>query len=220
MEARIRGATLAAERPIATPLVLVVHGRAGGGIPIELQTLAADLEERRQAPVLVQALTTSQPPPPDTLGSSLRTVVPLMLLPGAHVRWDLPRIANHWRCGGPIRRVPFVGAWPAWQRALAAELGQAGYSLVLHHPIQGRLAQRYLHHLAAVTRSTLLSASYSDFNGANDLAVRLRDHQGPILALALAANRLTDSLGPLLGPPLLQRPRFRQVVMDHLEALP
>ena len=187
---------------------------------MELQTLAADLQQRRQAPVVLQALTASQPPSHDSLGSGLRTLVPLMVLPGAHVRHDLPSIAGHWRLGGPIRRVPFVGAWPLWQRALAAELGQGGPALVLHHPLQGPLAERYLHHLAAVTRSTLLSASYSDPNSTSELAARIRDHQGPVLALALAANRLTDSLGPLVGPPLLQRPRFYRVLLEQLEALP
>jgi len=220
MGVRIRGATLAAERPIATPLVLVVHGRAGGAVPMELENLAADLRLRRQAPVLLQALTAAQPPPSDSLGTGIRTVVPLMLLPGAHVRHDLPAIANHWRSCGPIRRVPFVGAWPVWQRALAAELDQGGEPVLLHHPLQGGLAERYLHHLAAFTGSTLMPASYSDPSSASDLAAPHREHRGPVLALALAANRLTDGLGPLVGAPLLQRPRFYRVLIEQLEALP
>lgn len=204
--------------------MLVVHGRAGGAVPMELESLAADLRLRRQAPVLLQALTAAQPPPSDSLGTGIRTVVPLMLLPGAHVRHDLPAIANHWRSCGPIRRVPFVGAWPVWQRALAAELDQGGEPLLLHHPLQGGLAERYLHHLAAVTGSTLMPASYSDPSSASDLAAPHRDHRGPMLALALAANRLTDRLndrlGPLVGAPLLQRPRFYRVLIEQLEALP
>lgn len=200
--------------------MLVVHGRAGGVVPLELENLAADLRVRRQAPVLLQALTESQSPRSDTLGTGIRTVVPLMLLPGAHVRHDLPAIADHWRSCGPIRRVPFVGAWPVWQRALAAELDQGGEPVLLHHPLQGAVPQRYLHHLAAVTGSTLMPASYSDFNSTSDLAARHRDHRGPVLALALAANRLTDGLGPLVGAPLLQRPRFYRVLIEQLVALP
>jgi hypothetical protein len=42
----------------------------------------------------------------------------------------------------------------------------------------------------------------------------------PALPLALAANRLTDSLASLVGPPLLQRSRFRQLLLAELEALP
>jgi hypothetical protein len=40
------------------------------------------------------------------------------------------------------------------------------------------------------------------------------------LALALAANRLTDQLAEQVGPPLLQRPGLRQLLLAELEALP
>jgi hypothetical protein len=41
----------------------------------------------------------------------------------------------------------------------------------------------------------------------------------PALPLALAANRLTDLLAERVGLPLLQRPRFRQLLLDRLGAL-
>ncbi len=46
----------------AQPLLLVVHGRAGGEIPAELADLAAALEQRRRAAVRIQALTAAAPP--------------------------------------------------------------------------------------------------------------------------------------------------------------
>ncbi len=45
------------------PLLLVVHGRAGGVIPEELQALARDLERRRRAPVRLQTLSGNVAPP-------------------------------------------------------------------------------------------------------------------------------------------------------------
>ena len=146
---------------MATPLVLVVHGRAGGLVPRALRELADDLQVRRQAPVVLQALTAACLPAPDSLGRGLRTLVPLMLLPGGHVRVDLPAIAAHWRSWGPVRRVPFVGAWPSWQRVLAAELAGGPDPLLLHHPVHGALAQRYLDFLATQTGSRLVPAPYS-----------------------------------------------------------
>jgi sirohydrochlorin ferrochelatase len=108
---------------MATPLLLLVHGRSGGAIPAELTALAADLEDRRAAPVLLQALTAAAPPaPPASLSGSPLTLVPLLLLPGTHVRLDLPAVAAHWRRQGPLRRLPFLGAWDVWQQALADEV--------------------------------------------------------------------------------------------------
>lgn len=211
----------------ATPLLLLVHGRAGGSIPAELQELARELERRRGAPVRLQALTAASPPP----AASLRpppvrgvvtplTLVPLFLLPGGHVRSDVPAIAAHWSRSGPVRRLPFLGAWPAWQRALAAELAALppsgdGAPVLLHHPLEGALACRYLRHLAAVTGAVCRATSYS---ATDPEELNLAIH-GPAMPLALAANRLTDSLPGPLGPPLLQRPHCRRLLLEALEAL-
>ena len=235
----------------AAPLLLVVHGRAGGVVPVELQELAVELKQRRRAPVLVQALTGAPPFFLEVDGSERLTapltLVPLMLLPGGHVRHDIPAIAAHWRRQGPVRRLPFLGAWPCWQRALAAELAElreraalaAGVGLdfqtpaqsppqplLLHHPLEGTLARRFLAHLEACTGARCMPASYSDPNGEGLLSSLIpapiagAPAPPPLLPLALAANRLTDSLASLVGPPLLQRPRFSQLLLAELEALP
>jgi sirohydrochlorin ferrochelatase len=210
---------------MATSLLLVVHGRAGGVIPPELQSLAAELAQRRGAPVWLQALTAE---PPVCLPGDERafTLVPLMLLPGAHVRQDIPAIVRHWGAMagvGRLSRVPFVGAWPVWQQALAAEVRQL-QSIVatdtspwlLHHPLEGPLAPRYLDHLARVSGARLHATPYS----AEQLAELQLSLTAPAVPLALAANRLTDQLADRVGPPLLERPRFRQVLLEQLGGLP
>jgi len=207
-------------------LLLVVHGRAGGLIPEELTSLAAELGERRDAPVRLQALTAAAPPvfPPSGSAAPL-TLVPLFLLPGAHVRHDVPAIAAHWRRWGPVRRLPFLGAWPQWQRALAEEVADAVAPTkakgvvgprLLHHPLEGPLAARFLAHLQAITQAECHPTPYSSTNAEESILAI----SGPCLPLALAANRLTDSLGDRLGAPLLARARCRQVVLQQLEALP
>jgi hypothetical protein len=219
----------------ASPLLLVVHGRAGGVMPPDLHDLAAELASRRGAPVLLQALT-GEPPALPAAAAEARaaplTLVPLMLLPGGHVRHDIPVIAAHWRRQGPVRCLPFLGAWPCWQRALAAELASleaAGrpQPLLLHHPLEGALARRYLAHLERCTGARCLAASYSDpsVDGLLNSLSPAPAGAGPapppaVLPLALAANRLTDALASLVGPPLLERPRFRQLLLAELEALP
>jgi len=218
----------------ATPLLLLVHGRAGGVVPAELRELAADLARRRGAPVLLEALSGDPPQPPPGWGEASRplTLVPLMLLPGNHVRHDCPAIAARWRRQGPVKRLPFLGAWPVWQRALAAELVElaagseaAGPPLLLHHPLEGLLAQRYFAHLERCTGARCRPAAYSAPSG-DELLSSLRTTPAgsgltaPALPLALAANRLTDSLAARVGPPLLERPRFQQLLLTELEALP
>jgi hypothetical protein len=217
----------------ASPLLLLVHGRAGGVVPQELEALAAALAERRGAPVGLRALTEPAPAPVPR-GARPLLVVPLLLLPGGHARRDLPAVVAELRREGPVRRVPFLGAWPQWQQALAAELGatvaaasmaaapapeQAEPPLLLHHPLEGPLAARYLRHLEQRCGALCRPAPYSSANP-EELALTIR---GPVLPLALAANRLTETLQPRLGEaaaPLLERPRLREALLLALEALP
>lgn len=219
-----------------TPLVLLVHGRQGGVIPEDLQTLAADLSQRRGAPVLVQALTAEVPEADAGFWAAARraegfSLVPLLLLPGGHVRRDLPAIASAWRTQAPavpLRRLPFLGAWPTWQRTLAIQLAQAAAEhgaqpLWLHHPLEGALPQRFLDHLAAVLGAEGLAAPYTA--AAAELGLEGR---GPLLLLplTLAANRLSESLTmgsppPIrVLPPLLENPALRQALITALEHLP
>lgn len=175
------------------PLLLVVHGRSGGRLPVELLSLAEELERRRGAPVRLQALTAAEPPDPAELLADERplTLVPLLLLPGAHVRHDLPVIGRHWRRHTRLWRVPFLGAWPHWQQALARELAAAGAgALLLHHPLDGPLAARYLAMLGHRCGARCQAAPYSDENPAEPALLP----PVPLLPLALAANRLTDRL--------------------------
>ncbi|MEX1316967.1 MAG: CbiX/SirB N-terminal domain-containing protein [Synechococcaceae cyanobacterium] len=208
------------------PLLLVVHGRSAGALPAELLSLAVELEQRRGAPVRLQALTAAAPP---EAGLWLRagprlTLVPLLLLPGGHVRQDVPAIAAHWRRRTSLQRLPFLGAWPRWQQALRAEVealaeaaaGSGTRPLLLHHPLTTPLAGRYLDRLEQVTGGRALAAPYSADHPAEFQLPR----SAPALPLALAANRFTDRLGDRVGPPLLQRQALRQLLLEELEALP
>lgn len=214
------------------PLLLLVHGRASGVVPAELMDLAADVARRRGAPVLLEALSGEPPQPPPGWGDASLTLVPLLLLPGNHVRFDCPAIAERWRLLGPVQRLPFLGAWPCWQRAMAEELAELasghvapGPPLLVHHPLEGRLARRYLDHLERNSGARCCATPYSASSG-EDFLSSLRTTSArsalppPLLPLALASNRLTDALASLVGPPLLQRPRFRALLLERLEALP
>ena len=224
------GPSPALEAAPASRLVLVVHGRSGGVVPPELRLLAQELQERRGAPVDLWALTDPQAQtvllaesnPP----SLACTLVPLLLLPGHHVRADVPAIAAALRQGQALRCLPFLGAWPLWQRILAeaaaALTTAAGGTrpVLLHHPVEGKLPHRYLQHLGRCCAADSLPAPA--------VAPLLEETPAaldrPLLPLVLAANRLTESLEPQIGTaasaPLLQRPWLHRQLLSLLEALP
>jgi hypothetical protein len=214
----------------ATPLLLLVHGRAGGRIPAELHDLAAELQGRRGAPVALHALSAGPLAAlgPAELGPAEHglALVPLLLLPGHHVRRDLAVIAAGLARRGPWRRWPFLGAWPLWQRALAEEARELAAAaggakpLLLHHPLEGELARRYLALLARRCAAECLPVPYSSATAAEAPLLIQR----PVLPLTLASSRLSEALTPDLGPaaaaPLLARPRLRRALLSLLETLP
>lgn len=214
------------------PLLLLVHGRSQGLIPAELENLAGELEQRRRSPVQLLALSGGPQDPTEAFRHAAAArggllLAPLLLLPGGHVRHDLPQIACRWGALGPLQRLPFLGAWPGWQQRLAelsAEHAGCGRSLLwLHHPLEGPQAQRYLAHFVRRCGGTALSASFTD----PDAGLPLPQGQGRIWQpLTLAANRLTETLESLplreaeLRPPLLQQPALRDFLLEQLTALP
>jgi hypothetical protein len=232
-------------RLFRSPLVLVVHGRRGGLIPDEVKALASAVEQRRRSPVLIQALTAEPPQVVEGFFAAAEqaqmvTLVPLLLMPGGHVRVDLNVISRDWRRrlaskqGVALQRRPFLGAWPSWQQVLSAQLQTVASgrpSCWLHHPLDGALAHRYVALLSQVLGCPGVAAPYS----------AVMDQLGPVAAkatvvqpLTLAANRLTESLegsalsaphgsrqGPVqLLPPLLQQSNIRDFLLARLEALP
>jgi hypothetical protein len=221
----------------ASPLVLLVHGRQGGQIPPELLALAAELRQRRGGPVLLQALTRGEAPEPEPSfwAAAERagglTLVPLLLLPGGHVRHDLPALARAWRtraqAAGDLEvwRRPFLGAWPAWQGQLRAQLRAIAADRPLrwlHHPLDGPLGARYLAHqcqlLGAPGQVAPLKAGPPPPAQPREPAL--------LVPWSLGTSRMSEALaanGPLPGqqhlPPLLQVPSLRQALLDLLSAL-
>ena len=207
-------------------LLLVLHGRAGGVIPAEIQELAANVQSQRGGRVFLQALTDGEaasqaqahPPAPITL-------VPLFQLPGHHVRSDIPAIANHWRRHGwPLRRLPFLGAWPQWQSGIAAALQQARLQglkpLLLHHPLSEKLGLRYIKQ-----QEQFFQASCEPWHDLVQLYIDQREPQ-LLVPLAIAANRLSEALSGMdwpatvqLWPPLLQQQQFHLLLQKQLISL-
>ena len=194
-------------KPVAgerSPLLLVVHGHAGGQIPEVLVDLVSELVRGRQAPVWMQALTAD---PLDLPQGLPLVLVPLLLTPGSHVRSDVPAILQRLRDQGHrVQVLPFLGAWGPWLEHLRGLAAPA----VLHHPLRPGVADRYLAALSAYVGVPCLSA---DRSGEGDAAA---------LPLALAPNRMTAHLQTEASPclALLERPATRQFLLNLLLDLP
>ena len=206
---------LAKPRSVPAVLRLVVHGRSGGEIPACLTDLAADLALRRGAPVELEALTAD--PLPSQPGVEY-WLMPLLLLPGSHVRSDLPAILRRMRAGGSrVTPVPFLGAWSGWWRLLRlwieAREGTGQQAVVVHHPLRPGLSARYLAMLQRELGCTLVSADTWE--------AHLREHPSACpLPLALAPNRMAESLRQAGGlPSLLDDPQLRSGLITLLSVL-
>jgi hypothetical protein len=195
---------------------MVVHGRSGGLVPECLSSFIDDLQSQRSAPVQLQALTAEEcsylhPPDRPIL------LLPLLLWPGSHARHDVPAIRDRLRIdGAKVTMLPFLGAWPLWWRLVVASVQRQvkPNSVLVHHPLREGVADRFL---------TMLSASFSLPLVSFD---RWPEHQtqhtdARPIPLALAPNRMTESLHQVDGsPPLLEDPLIRQGLLDLLAFLP
>ncbi len=220
---------LVRRRAASTPtdLLLVLHGRAGGLIPAEIHQLAAELRLARGGRVFLQALTDEQAPLQAlNFSPAPITLVPLFQLPGQHVQFDVPAIAAHWRSHGwPLRRLPFLGAWPLWQQAISSALQAARTEglrpLLLHHPLSGSLAFRYVQLLEQ--RFKAPCQPWCD-----PAQLYIDPIEPPLLVpLAIAANQLSAALqvtdwpaAVQLWPPLLQQQHFYSSLLKQLVSLP
>ena len=189
-------------------LLVVVHGHSGGVVPAVLVQALDALAQQRPAPVWVQALTAD----PVVLPPGERVlVVPLLLTPGSHARFDLPALRERLRAAGhEVVLLPFLGAWPAWLEHLRELVAASGCASVLHHPLRSGVADRYLQAAAQWLGRPLISDWPVD--GA----------PGGPFPLALAPNRITAQLedAGFEAPALLERPATRELVFTLLRNLP
>ena len=195
-------------------LHLVVHGRSGGDVPDCLASLPTLLAERRSAPVQLEVLTAENPVSALPLAS---WIVPLLLLPGAHVRTDVPAIRDRLLgTGASVRLLPFLGAWTSWWNAVfsALPVHERRDAVLVHHPLRPGVADRFLTML-----SSRLALPLVPFDACPAFQ-QLHPCAWP-LPLALAPNRMTEALSEAGGlPPLLEYPPTRQALIDLLVSLP
>ena len=194
---------------------LVVHGRSHGVVPPCISECADRLQERRSAPVQLEVLTSDDcvPSPSEPVW-----LIPLLLMPGSHVRIDLPVIRCRLAESQPqITLLPFLGAWPVWWSLVRRDLARVAARsdlILIHHPLRSGVADRFLPTLAQRLGHPLIA--FEDWPA---YAARV-PHAKPF-PLVLAPNRMSAELSPpAVAAPLLERPLLRDGLIDLLAALP
>ena len=195
-------------------LRMVVHGRSGGVVPACLSSFVDDLQGKRSAPVQLQALTAEECP---CVPDRPLFLLPLLLWPGAHARTDVPAIRQRLRIDGArVTMLPFLGAWPLWWGLVASSIQRQREpgSVLVHHPLREGVADRFLAMLSVSLNLPLVSFDCWPEHQTQHADAR------PI-PLALAPNRMTESLRQVdAPPPLLEHPSIREGLLDLLACLP
>jgi hypothetical protein len=194
---------------------LVVHGRSEGLVSACITEFVARLQRRREAPVELEVLTADHS---SASSSGSLWLIPLLLLPGSHVRIDLPLIRRRLiQSYSRVTLLPFLGAWPAWWTLVSQDLQQARFgpnTTLIHHPLRSGVAERFLSSL-----SRRLGCPLTSFEDWPDYRA-LHPEASPF-PLVLAPNRLSAEMSPpSVTVPLLERPLLRDGLIDLLAALP
>ncbi|WP_320675825.1 DNA mismatch repair protein MutS [Prochlorococcus sp. MIT 1300] len=193
------------------PLHLIVHGRPGGFVESCLMDLASSLRSRRGSSVVVEALTADSLP---ITSSKSAWLIPLFLLPGHHVRHDVPLIRDRLHhLGVKVNLLPFLGAWYSWNRLLLEFLTSKvchGSVALIHHPIRQGLGDRYISSLKQFLKTQIIP-----FENWNSYDLLTKKQYYPI-PLALAPNHMADSMNEFDGISSLLEIDFLYVSLANL----
>ena len=195
---------------------LVVHGSSGGRVHDLVSSIASAVSKQRGCHVQVEALTAGEPPL-----KSCKSVwlVPLFLLPGTHVRYDIPQIRDRLRMQAvEATLLPFLGSWNALYFSLLEFIrtkSEFSRIALIHHPLRPGIASRYLFSLKKRLQVPIISWDHwKEFQSTS------KKKYYPI-PFALTPNRNTTDLLPSNGPSsLLEIQLFKSQIIRVLGALP
>ena len=129
-------------------LRLIIHGSSGGVVHPLFNYLVEQVKNFRGSSVELEILTDERV---QESNSSSIWLIPLLLLPGKHVKDDIPRIYNRLKSKGiEINLLPFLGSWPEWLPILKKLIdieSNYGKPILLHHPLTGNNGSIYLNYL-------------------------------------------------------------------------
>jgi len=143
-------------------LHLLVHGSRGGEIHSSLISLIDQLKSYKNRSVSIEALTQDDPPQVE-IGSKPMLLVPIFLLPGTHVCFDVPKIFKRFTEEGKnIKLFPFLGSFHPWLELIGDWIrNQSSFDkpALIHHPVSSETSSVFLTSLEKVLNIPLYSWS-------------------------------------------------------------
>ena len=143
-------------------LHLLVHGSKGGEIHSSLISTLDQLKRYKNRSVSIEALTQEVPPQVE-VGKKSMLLVPLFLLPGTHVRSDVPKILKRFQDDGKnIKLFPFLGSFRPWLSLIGNWINNHSpfdKPALIHHPVSSDTSSVFLKSLENVLDTPLYSWS-------------------------------------------------------------
>tara|TARA_B100000214_G_scaffold271956_1_gene202230 strand:+ start:346 stop:1014 length:669 start_codon:yes stop_codon:yes gene_type:complete len=149
-------------------LRLIVHGSKNGYVNTEIIKLLKELRKVRNSNVELEILTNKNS---QKTNSKSLYLVPLFLLPGKHIRYDIPKIHKRLKKQGVnVKLFPYIGSWRSIIEAIQTILNDENNGkspLILHHPLTDSIGFDYLNNLEKKLKAPLLS--WDKYNNINSL---------------------------------------------------
>ena len=142
---------------------LIIHGSKNGFVHPIMDIIINQVQKRRGKLVELEVLTENSY---QTSSSKFIWLVPLFLLPGNHVRIDVPLIRN--RLKNELinsKLTPYIGSWNNWIHILVEMIKVEKKSVtpvLLHHPLRSKIASDHMLFLG--NRLGIQTASWTEWD--------------------------------------------------------
>ena len=127
---------------------LIIHGSKNGIVHPIIDIIINEVQKRRGKLVELEVLTENTY---QASTSNFIWLVPLFLLPGTHVRKDVPLVRN--RLKNELintKLTPYIGSWNSWINILIEFIKEEKKSVtpvLLHHPLRSKIASDHMQYL-------------------------------------------------------------------------
>ena len=142
---------------------LIIHGSKKGFVHPIMDIIINEVQKRRGKTVELEVLTENSY---QVSKSKFIWLVPLFLLPGTHVRKDVPLIRN--RLKNELintKLTPYIGSWNNWINILSEMIKVEKKSVIpvlLHHPLRSKIASDHMQYLG--NRLGIQTASWTKWD--------------------------------------------------------
>ena len=142
---------------------LIIHGSKKGFVHPIMNIIVDEVQKRRGKLVELEVLTENSY---QASRSKFIWLVPLFLLPGTHVRIDVPLIRNRLKKELiNTKLTPYIGSWNKWINILIQMIKVEKKSVnpvLLHHPLRSKIASEHMQYLG--NRLGVKTASWTEWD--------------------------------------------------------